>query len=89
MSVVPVVMGIAHLLRALQVPPSLLVAGVVVAMVVGPSSLGSGGAEPPSKGARPWSFLLVSPQYAHGVVHWFTPLPLLLFLSWLKKLVLG
>jgi hypothetical protein len=80
MSVVPVVMGIAHLHGVLQVPPFSPDAGVATAMMVGPSSLGFGGAEPPSKKARLWSFLSVSSQYAHGVVHWFIPLSLLLFL---------
>jgi hypothetical protein len=60
MSGVPVVMGIAHLHGVLQVPPSLPVAKVDVAMMVGPSSLGSGGAETTSKRAGPLSFLLVS-----------------------------
>jgi hypothetical protein len=36
--------------------------------------------EPSSKKAHPWSFLLVSSRYAYGVGHWFTSLPLLLFL---------
>jgi hypothetical protein len=45
-----------------------------------PSSPGSGGVEPLSKRVRPWSFLPVSFRYAHGVVRWFTPLLLLLFL---------
>jgi hypothetical protein len=80
MIVVLVVMRIAHLLGPLQVPLSLSAARVAAAMVVMPFLLGSGGAEPPSKRARPWSFLSVTSQYAHGVVHWFTLLPLLLYL---------
>jgi hypothetical protein len=44
MSVVLVVMGIAHLLGVFQVPPSSPTAGVAVAMMVGLSSSGSGGA---------------------------------------------
>jgi hypothetical protein len=51
-----------------------------VAMMAGPSSSGTGGAEPSPRKARPWSFLSVSSWYAHGVVHWFMSLPLLLFL---------
>jgi hypothetical protein len=78
--VVPVVMRITHLLGPLQVPLSLLTARVAAAMVVTLFSLGSGGAGPPSKRACPWSFLSVTSQYVHGLVRWFTPLPLLLFL---------
>jgi hypothetical protein len=80
MSVVAVVTVIDHLLGALQVPLSSPTARVVAAMVAGPSSSGSGGAEPPSKRVCPWSFLLVSSWYAHCVVCWFTQLPLLMFL---------
>jgi hypothetical protein len=69
MSVVPVVTGIAHLLGVLQVPPSSPAAGVAAAMTVRPSSSGFRGSEPPSKRACPWSLLLVSSRYAHGVVH--------------------
>jgi hypothetical protein len=49
-----------------------------MAMIAGPSSSGSGHAEPLAKKARHWSFLLVSPQY--GVVHRFTPLPFFRFM---------
>jgi hypothetical protein len=60
MSVVPLVMWIAHLLGVLQVSPSTSDAGVATTMMVGSSSLGSGGVDPPSKRALPWSFLLMS-----------------------------
>jgi hypothetical protein len=66
---VPVVMGIAHLLRVLQVPPYSPTVRVVVVMMVGPSSSGSGGVKPPFKKAHTWSFFLVSSLYVHGVVH--------------------
>jgi hypothetical protein len=80
MSVALVVTGIAHLLRVLLVPSSPLASRAVAAMMVGPSSLGTGGAEPSSKKACPWSFLPVSSRYAYGIAGWFTLIPLLLFL---------
>jgi uncharacterized membrane protein len=80
MRAVPVVMGITYLLGVLQVSLSSPAAGVAMAVMVGLSSLGSGGAEPLSKKTCPWSFMLVSSQYAHGVVLWFTPFPFLLLL---------
>jgi hypothetical protein len=60
---VPVVMGIAHLLWVLQVPPSSPTARVVAAMMAGPSSSGSGGAEPLSKKAT----LGLSCRCPHGM----------------------
>jgi hypothetical protein len=76
---VPVVMEIVHLLGVLLVPASSLATRVATAMMAGPSLSSSGGVEPPSKRSHPWSFLPVSSQYVHGVVHMFTPLLLLLF----------
>jgi hypothetical protein len=61
--------SLAHLLGVFQVPPSSSAIRFATAMMVGLSSLGSGGAEPPSKRAHPWSFLPVSSQCVHGVVH--------------------
>jgi hypothetical protein len=77
-SVVPVVMGMSQLLGVLQVSPFWPVTGIAMAMIAGPSSSGSGHAEPLAKKARHWSFLLVSSQY--GVVRRFTPLPFFWFM---------
>jgi hypothetical protein len=55
-------------LRVLQVLSSSPAAGVVAAMMAGPSSSSTSVAEPSSKKARPWSFLSVSSRYAHGVL---------------------
>jgi hypothetical protein len=76
---VPVLMKTTHLFGVLQVMLSLPVTGVATDMMVGPSSLVSGGAEPPSKKVRPWSFLSMSSRYVHGVVHQFVLLSLLSF----------
>jgi hypothetical protein len=51
-----------------------------MAMMARPSSSGSKGVEPPSKKVCLWSVLPVSFRYAHGVVHWYILLPLLMFL---------
>jgi hypothetical protein len=48
------------LLRVLQVPSSSPITRASMVAMVGPSSSGSGGAEPLAKKARPWSFLLLS-----------------------------
>jgi hypothetical protein len=76
-----VVIGITHLLGVLYVPPPLLAAGTVAPMMAGPTSPGTGGAEPSSKRALAWSFLPVSSWYAYVVGRRLAQLPLLLFLS--------
>jgi hypothetical protein len=55
-----------YLPDALQVPLSSLIPGAVVPMVAGLSASDGGGAEPPSKRARPWSFLPASTWYMCG-----------------------
>jgi hypothetical protein len=75
-----VVMGMAYLLGVLLVPPSSRGAGAATTTMVGPSSSGFGGAEPPIMKARPWSCLPVSSRYAHDAVHWFTLFWLLLLM---------
>jgi hypothetical protein len=74
------VIGITHLLRVLLVPPPLSAIGAVASVMMGPSSLGTGGVEPSSKGGRPWSLLPVYTWYAYGVDCQFTLLSLFLFL---------
>jgi hypothetical protein len=75
-----VVTGTTHLLVVSQVPSSSLAARAIMSRVARPSTLGTRGAEPLSKKAHPWSFLLVSSWFVHGISYWFTPLPLILFL---------
>jgi hypothetical protein len=55
-SIVPVLMKPTHLFRVLPILLSLPTARVATNMMAGPSTSGSGGAEPPSKNSCPWSF---------------------------------
>jgi hypothetical protein len=67
------------LFGSLQVPLPLQTARAATSMIVQPSSSDSGGEDPPSKRAHPWSFLSASSRYAHGVNFCGAPFPLLLF----------
>jgi hypothetical protein len=71
--------SMTYLPGALQVPLSSPIAGAIVHVAVGSSSLDGGGAEPPSKRARPWSFLPASTRYVCGAEFCGMPFPLLAF----------
>jgi hypothetical protein len=67
LSVVPLLMGLIHLFRILQVPPCLPAFWGAMAVMVGLSSSIPEGMEPLPKKAHLGSFLRVSSQYACGV----------------------
>jgi hypothetical protein len=80
MRVVPLLTKTTHLFVVLYFPSSYPATGVAMGVMAWLSSSGSEGVEPPSKKAHPWSFLSVSPRYAHGITCRLIPLPFLLFL---------